>query len=93
MIYSGGAVIAVAVASALTVFYGPGAYGSGIADVLATLNGVNLPGVLTFPTFLTKTLASTLAVMGGLCIGKEGPLAHIGANIGVIVAYLPLPYY
>ena len=34
-----------------------------------------------------------LAVSGGLCIGKEGPLAHIGANIGVIIAYLPLPYF
>lgn len=85
--------VAVAAASALTVFYGPGAYGSGVADIVATLNGVNLPGVLTFPTFLTKTLASTLAVIGGLCVGKEGPLAHIGANIGVAVAYLPLPYY
>ena len=85
--------VAVAAASALTIFYGPGAYGSGIADILATLNGVNLPRVLTFPTFLTKTVSSTLAVIGGLCIGKEGPLAQIGANIGVVVAYLPLPYY
>ena len=30
-----------------------------------------------------------MAVVGGLTIGKEGPLAHIGANIGVFVPYLP----
>ena len=34
-----------------------------------------------------------MAVIGGLCVGKEGPLAHIGANIGVAVLYLPLPKF
>mmetsp|Transcript_17794 Transcript_17794/g.30151 ORF Transcript_17794/g.30151 Transcript_17794/m.30151 type:complete len:126 (+) Transcript_17794:647-1024(+) len=30
-----------------------------------------------------------LAVAGTLCIGKEGPLAHIGSNLGILVLYLP----
>ena len=28
-----------------------------------------------------------MAVAGNLCIGKEGPLAHIGANMGAITLY------
>ena len=30
-----------------------------------------------------------LAVSARLCVGKEGPLAHIGAVLGSIVAYIP----
>lgn len=30
-----------------------------------------------------------LAVNARLCVGKEGPLAHIGANLGAMVLYIP----
>ena len=30
-----------------------------------------------------------LAVSGGLHIGKEGPLAHIGSNIGAFLVFIP----
>ena len=79
--------------SILTVYWGPGAYGSGVPEIISYLNGVNYPSVIGFQTFITKIFANVLAVAGGLCIGKEGPLAHIGANIGVITAYLPLPHF
>lgn len=35
-------------------------------------------------------VGTIFAVSGGLCIGKEGPLAHIGANIGALVCYFPI---
>jgi len=77
----------------MTVFWGPGANGSGIAELIGYFNGINYPNVIGFETFTTKVLGCVMAVIGGLCVGKEGPLAHIGANIGAIVVYLPLPRF
>ena len=37
-----------------------------------------------------KVFGTFFAVAGGLCIGKEGPLAHIGANVGAIAAHIPI---
>ena len=76
-------------AGSMTIFFGPGASGSGIAELMGILNGVNIPDVIGFKTLITKIVATALAVAGGLAIGKEGPLAHIGANIGVMVSHLP----
>ena len=83
----------VLIASIMTVYWGPGANGSGVAELIGYLNGINYPNVIGFETFVTKVLGVVLAVVGGLCVGKEGPLAHIGANIGAVVAYLPLPRF
>ena len=83
----------VLVASLMTVFWGPGANGSGIAELIAYLNGINYPKVIGFETFVTKTFGVVFAVVGGLCVGKEGPLAHIGGNIGAVTAYLPFPRF
>jgi chloride channel 7 len=78
------------VSSCMTVYWGPGANGSGVAEIIAIMNGVNYPGVFTIPTFITKALGVVLAVVGGLTIGKEGPLAHIGACVGIYVAAIPI---
>jgi len=68
----------------LTIYVGPGANGSGVAEIMAMLNGVNYPGCIGYRTLFVKMVGTTLGVCGGLCIGKEGPLAHIGAIIGSI---------
>jgi chloride channel 7 len=81
--------VLVFLASAMTVYYAPGANGSGVAELIAIMNGINYPGVFSFAVYLTKSLAVVGAVVGGLTIGKEGPMAHIGACIGCSVAYLP----
>ena len=93
LFFSGFSACLVLISSLMTVYWGPGANGSGVAELIGYLNGVNYPNVFGFETFVTKTLGVVLAVVGGLCVGKEGPLAHIGANIGVFVLYLPLPYF
>ena len=41
-------VVCVFLGSALTVYYGPGAYGSGIPEIISYLNGVNYPSVIGF---------------------------------------------
>lgn len=73
----------------LTTFWGPGAAGSGVAEIIGYLNGVNYPDTIDIKTLITKTFGVILAVAGTLCVGKEGPLAHIGANVGALVVYLP----
>lgn len=73
----------------LTVFVGPGANGSGIAEIMGLLNGINYPGAIGMRTLVVKIFGTIFAVSGGLTIGKEGPLAHIGANVGSLVCFLP----
>lgn len=77
----------------MTVYYGPGANGSGIVELMGLFNGINYPDMIRFESFVTKIFGVILSVCGGLCIGKEGPLAHIGAIIGAVVCYLPLPRF
>lgn len=79
-----------ALAVLLTCYVGPGAAGSGVAEVMGMLNGIVYPNCISYRTLFTKIFGTALAVSGGLKVGKEGPLAHIGANIGVISLYLPL---
>lgn len=82
-------VILVSVAAYLTVYIGPGAMGSGIAEVMGLLNGVNYAKAIDLSTLFVKIFGTLFAVTGGLCIGKEGPLVHIGCIIGVMCCYLP----
>ena len=73
----------------MTTYYGPGASGSGIAEFIGYCNGVNYPDFISIPTMLTKIIGTTFAVVGRLCVGKEGPLAHIGSICGILVLYMP----
>ena len=57
---------------------------------MGLLNGINYPQAIGFRTLFVKMVGTVLAVTGGLCIGKEGPLAHIGANIGAMCCQIPL---
>lgn len=68
--------------SAMCVYYGPKAIGSGIPEVKAYLNGVRVPSFADTSTFLTKIVGTILSVSSGLVVGPEGPLVHIGAIVG-----------
>jgi len=72
----------------LTTFWGPGAAGSGVAEIIGYVNGINYPETININTLITKVFGVVLAVAGTLCVGKEGPLAHIGACSGALVLYL-----
>ena len=73
----------------LTVYIGPYAAGSGVPEVMGLLNGVSLSGATDISTLIIKVLGVVLAVVGNLCVGKEGPLVHIGAIVGLMIPYLP----
>lgn len=77
------------IAGLLTTYYGPAATGSGVAELIGYLNGVNYPGFIQMRTLITKILGVSFGVAGRLCVGKEGPLAHIGAICGASALYVP----
>jgi H+/Cl- antiporter ClcA len=72
----------------MTTYWGTGAAGSGVAEIIGYVNGVNYPETISIPTYICKVFGVVLAIAGGLMIGKEGPLAHIGANVGVMVIHI-----
>jgi H+/Cl- antiporter ClcA len=74
----------------MSVFWGPGAIGSGVGETMGIVNGYNLKDFLGVKTLITKIFGNVFAVSGGMKVGKEGPLAHIGSLVGVCCLYLPI---
>mmetsp|Transcript_11530 Transcript_11530/g.32699 ORF Transcript_11530/g.32699 Transcript_11530/m.32699 type:complete len:826 (+) Transcript_11530:309-2786(+) len=80
-------------ASTLVVYWGPAAAGSGIPDVKAYLNGIDVPGVLLPKTLITKVTGCVCAVAGGLAVGKEGPFVHLGSCVAAMFTRGPPKYW
>ena len=78
--------------AAMTVYLAPAAAGGGTPEIMGYLNGVMYPDFIRVRTLLVKIFGLSLAVASGLCIGKEAPLAHIGAIVGHLIVYIPLPF-
>jgi chloride channel 7 len=55
--------------------------GSGVPEVMAYLNGINVPRVFDLRTFIVKFVSTMCAVASGLPVGPEGPMIHLGATI------------
>lgn len=75
--------------TAMTAYYAQGASMSGLPEVIAITNGVNYPDYIGMNILLTKMVGNTLAVAAKMCVGKEGPLVHTGANLGIATLYVP----
>ena len=75
--------ILVAAAAAASIYWAPGAIGSGIPGIKAFLNGVDVKNV-TFDAknFAVKLGGVILCYASGLMIGPEGPMVHIGGMNG-----------
>ncbi|XP_054707765.1 H(+)/Cl(-) exchange transporter 7-like [Uloborus diversus] len=73
--------IPVAFGSFLVVFIAPVAAGSGIPVIKCYLNGVKVPEVVRLKTLIVKAIGVVTSVVGGLAVGKEGPMIHCGAVI------------
>jgi chloride channel 7 len=85
LVYAGANAILVMLAAMLCVYVGPSAAGSGIPEVKAYLNGVDTPNVFSLNTLFVKVIGSIGSVAGGLMVGKEGPLVHVGACIASLL--------
>lgn len=70
------------ISSLMVTYLAPVAAGSGIPVVKCYLNGVKIPEVVRFKTYVIKLLGVVASVVGGLAVGKEGPFIHCGAAIG-----------
>ena len=71
----------VLVTVSMIVAFGPAAAGSGVSLVMAYLNGLHVPKLLSAKTLVCKIIGTILTVASGLPLGPEGPLVHIGAGI------------
>jgi len=87
---TGFSVIAVGLSSSLVVLIEPGAASGGVPDVMAYINGVRMQTLTKWRLLAVKLLSCGLAVGSGLPVGPEGPVIHIGAMVGAIIASLPV---
>ncbi|CAL2033051.1 unnamed protein product [Caenorhabditis brenneri] len=62
------------------------AVGSGIPEVKVIMHGFKMENYLTTRTLVAKMVGLTLAMGGGLPIGKEGPFVHMGAIVATLLS-------
>lgn len=74
-------------AAILVVCVEPAAAGSGIPEAKAYLNGSNVRRYLSPAALMCKATGVSFAVSGGLCVGKEGPLVHVGSAFAAILSH------
>ncbi|KAM9843006.1 H(+)/Cl(-) exchange transporter 7 [Aulostomus maculatus] len=76
----------VMVGAIIVAFFEPIAAGSGIPQIKCYLNGVKIPRVVRLKTLLVKVCGVICSVVGGLAVGKEGPMIHSGAVVAAGVS-------
>ncbi|KAJ3410942.1 glycerol ethanol, ferric requiring protein [Chytridiales sp. JEL 0842] len=79
-------------AAFLVLGLSPLAAGSGTPEVKTILGGFSIPNFLSSKTLLVKAVALPLTVASGLCVGKEGPMIHLGCAVGNVFQGLFLNY-
>ena len=64
----------------------PAAAGSGIPEIKAYLNGINLNKVVRIRVLYAKVIGTCFSVAAGLALGKEGPMIHAGSIVGAAMS-------
>ncbi|TMS15556.1 H(+)/Cl(-) exchange transporter 7 [Larimichthys crocea] len=76
----------VMVGAIIVAYFEPIAAGSGIPQIKCYLNGVKIPRVVRLKTLVVKVGGVICSVVGGLAVGKEGPMIHSGAVVAAGVS-------
>ncbi|KAJ8246001.1 hypothetical protein GJAV_G00262590 [Gymnothorax javanicus] len=76
----------VMVGAVIVAVFEPIAAGSGIPQIKCYLNGVKIPRVVRLKTLVVKVCGVICSVVGGLAVGKEGPMIHSGAVVAAGVS-------
>jgi H+/Cl- antiporter ClcA len=74
--------------SILCLTFAPAAVGSGIPEVMAYLNGVQVGDFDSPKLFVVKLIGTIFSVASGLVIGPEGPAVHLGSILGACITRL-----
>ncbi|KAJ3066188.1 hypothetical protein HDU98_010512, partial [Podochytrium sp. JEL0797] len=80
------ALAAILVPAVLVVFVAPTTIGSGMTEVIAFLNGASALHGVTMKTLAVKYVSIIGMVSAGLFSGIDGPMAEIGAGVGIVLA-------
>jgi chloride channel 7 len=91
--WTGTALVFALIGVIMTVYYGPFAAGSGVPEVMAMLNGIQGGGATHVASLITKSVGVVCAVLGNLCVGKEGPMVHIGSICGFLIPHIPFDMF
>ena len=78
--------VLVLVAGWVATYHAPMCAGGGVTAVMATLNGSDVPGLLSGRTTAAKIVGVCGGVGSALAVGPEGPMVHIGAGIASVCA-------
>ena len=90
MLFGTSALILGTFAGYVAIYQAPLSGGGGVTPVMATLNGANIPGLLSSRTLAAKIVGVACGVGSSLAIGPEGPMIHIGAALAsVCTLYWP----
>ena len=72
----------------IVVLMRPSAAGSGMPELIGFLNGALIRHIFNVKTLAAKFFSCAFAVGGGLPVGPEGPMIHMGALVGAGVSQL-----
>ena len=73
-------------AACILCWFEPDAAGSGIPEIKAYLNGINLNKLVRIRVLVAKILGMCFSCASGLPLGKEGPMIHAGSIVGAAVS-------
>ena len=60
-------------------FWAPAAAAAGVSLVMAYLNGVAVPNLLSLRTLVAKFVGTCCSVGANMTLGPEAPMVHLGA--------------
>ena len=69
------------VSAVLVTYVAPHGGGSGIPEIKAFLNGIQMPGAFGFRAWFVRSVGLVFVTSAGLFAGTEGPFAHIGGIV------------